>query len=53
MTNSTGAAGFYSFYVTGVNLPGTGGPWWFKLKNTYTASPMAPANFDDSGNIYH
>jgi hypothetical protein len=53
ITNATGTAGFYSFYVSGSNLPGTGGPWWFKLKNTYQASPTAPTNFDDSGNIFH
>jgi alpha-amylase len=53
MTNTTGASGFYSCYVTGVNLPGIGGPWWFKLKNTYQASQTAPTNFNDSGNNYH
>jgi alpha-amylase len=53
ITNSTGAAGFYSFYVTGDNLPNSGGPWWFKLKNKYTASQNAPAGFNDSGDIFH
>jgi alpha-amylase len=53
ITNLAAAAGFYSFYVTGINLPNSGGPWWFKLRNTYTSSQSAPASFSDSGTIYH